>query len=386
MTLSRRPSSDPRLVGLLAFSPCAFFVVFVVFVVAFVFVFASASIAAADVEEPSSSQSDVESSTPPIPPSQSTDESVSEASATMVAAPPPIGTRHSQSLPQGDFRVGYSYERIRFREIMVSSTDRTQSEILAGGFYQKVPTELDVTLHDFEVAYAPHSRVTLVVTVPFVEKELQEFSPGPGGGRSERQTDGIGDLEFSVIVPFIKKGSESSQFHISVIAPTGSIRRGGDLGRLPYDLQIGNGTWDLEWGWTYRRDGERVAWGGQFYGIHPVGTNGLHYREGSRFNASAWTAVNIAFGISASVRVGVAKWNNIRGSDRSLDLATDGPSANPKARGGHRVDISPGLSWTIPNLVDQTLSVEFGLPVYHELDGPQLSQESSLKVGWRWVF
>lgn len=317
-------------------------------------------------------------STDPAESSPSTASAASRASP-----PPPIGVRSPTALDAGQMRLAYSFERIRSREIFVGSRDRTQSEILIG-FYQQAPTELDVTLHEFELAYAPHSRVTLVVSLPFVEKELQRLSLT--NGRSEIQTDGVGDLQVSVIVPFIRKGRESSQVHIGVKAPTGSIRRGGDMGRLPYDLQIGNGTWDLEWGWTYRGERDAFSWGAQFYGVHPVGTNGLHYREGSRFNASMWSAAEIVGGLSVSLRLGAQKQTNIRGFDRSLDLAMDGPSSNDKARGGFRVDLSPGLSLEIPELNHQRLAIEFGIPIHQDLDGPQLAREWSLKAGWQWVF
>jgi len=319
----------------------------------------------------------------PAPESKSEKSPVLETKAVRPSPAPPIGVRSSTALEAGQMRLAYSFEHIRFREILVGGRDRTPSEVL-NGFYQQAPTELDITVHEFELAYAPHSRVTLVVSLPFIQKELQRLSIA--AGRSEEQTEGIGDLQFSVIVPFIRRGRESSQIHLGIKAPTGSIRRGGDRTRLPYDLQIGNGTWDLEWGWTYRGERDLFSWGGQFWGAHPVGTNGLKYREGSRFNASIWSAVKIVGGLSASVRLGAEKRNNIRGFDRSLDLAADGPSSNDKARGGFRVDIIPGLSLEIPELNHQKLSVEFGIPVHQDLDGPQLSRDWSLKGGWQWVF
>lgn len=348
-----------------------------------------ASVGAADDIPTDEVSVDVEPASAPAPaPESESDADLAEPSPAAAhsgssAPPPPIGARFANALDGGQVRLAYSFERIHAREVFVGSRDRTQSEILIG-FYQQAPEELNVTIHDFELAYAPHPRVTLLVSMPFLVKELQRLSVSDG--RNEIQTDGIGDLQFAVIVPFIKKGRESSQVHVGFRAPTGSIRRGGDLRREPYDLQMGNGTWDLEWGWTYRGERDVFSWGGQIYGIHPVGTNGLHYREGSRFNASIWSAVNLFAGLSTSLRLGLEKRNNIRGFDRSLDLAADGPSSNDKARGGFRLDLSPGVTLVIPKLNHQRLSFEFVLPLYHDLDGPQLGREWSLKAGWQWVF
>lgn len=302
--------------------------------------------------------------------------------------PPPVGVRLAEALPAGALRVAYTFERLQYREVLVGGSDRSPGEIL-GSFYQKTPVELDIDIHTLSLAYAPHERVTLVFEVPFLEKDLQRLTPdGARLVRLKDETDGVGDIAFSLVVPFIRKSNESSQLHISVEAPTGSIRRSssGETRRLPYDNQIGNGTWDLEWGWTYRGELDRFSWGGQIYGHHPVGTNGLHYREGSRYEASAWSAMRFFRRLSVSLRLGIEKQNNIRGRDRDLDLVEDGPSANDKARGGFRVDIYPGLTLDLPELNHQRLAVEFGVPVYQDLDGPQISRDWSVKAGWQWVF
>lgn len=299
------------------------------------------------------------------------------------ASPPaPIGVRRAQAIASGELRLGYSYERLRNRELQVSGADRTQTEIL-NPTSLLAPVALDVTEHIFSLAYAPHSRVTLVAEIPLIVKELEQLS---SAGRNQRQTQGLGDVSLAVIVPFIQKGRESSQLHIAVEAPTGSIQKDGPTGRLPYDNQIGNGTWDLEWGWTYRGERDHFSWGAQLMGHHPVGTNSLHYREGSRFDVSMWSGVRVFRGLSASLRLAGQKQNNTRGADRNLSLVTDGPAANTKARGGFRVDLNPGITLELPELGRQRLAVEFGVPVYEEVDGPRLAREYSFKVGWQWVY
>jgi hypothetical protein len=188
-----------------------------------------------------------------------------------------------------------------------------------------------------------------------------------------------------MVLPFIKKGRESSHVHVGVKVPTGAYHRGGGTTRMPYDLQIGNGTWDLAWGWTYRGELDWLAWGGQISGIHPQGRNGLHYRDGSRFLMTGWSAVRLFAGLSTSVRLELEKINNISGRDRSLDQAAD-PSNNSKMRGGMSLQISPGLSFDVPQLPHQRIAVEATLPLWENLDGAQLKRDWALEVGWRWGF
>jgi hypothetical protein len=79
------------------------------------------------------------------------------------------------------------------------------------------------------------------------------------------------------------------------------------------------------------------------------------------------------------------KQNNIQGRDRALDPIDD-PSANSKTRGGTRFTLAPGLALDLPQLEGQRLSVEFGVPVHQDLDGPQLERDWTLEAGWQWEF
>lgn len=306
--------------------------------------------------------------------------------------PPPIGVRFGEPLEAGDserFRVAYSYERIQKQGLVVSDRDVSQGQVLLGNapplpVYVRLPRSLAVTAHTFQLSYAPHPRVTLVAEIPFIVKELETLDAS--GFRSQTETQGIGDVGFALIVPFIRKGNESSHVHVGFDAPTGSIRRGGDTMRLPFDSQIGNGTYDLEWGWTYRGHADRFAWGGQVVGRHPIRKNDLNYREGSRYAVSLWGVARIFQGLSASLRMDWEKRNNIRVRDPLPNAAIMDPSDNPKARGGTLLTIRPGLTLEIPQLRNQRVAVEFGIPFHQELDGPQLEQDWSIKAGWQWGF
>jgi len=154
---------------------------------------------------------------------------------------------------------------------------------------------------------------------------------------------------------------------------------------LPYDSQIGNGTVDFEWGWTYKGETENFSWGGQALGRHPIGRNGRDYREGSRFTGRLWAGVRIAKGVSASVRTEWEKQNNSEGFDRDLRPTFD-PAETSKLQGGAQITVAPGLSIDLPQLDGQRIAFEFGVPVYQDLDGPQLERDWTARAGWQWVY
>ena len=90
-------------------------------------------------------------------------------------------------------------------------------------------------------------------------------------------------------------------------------------------------------------------------------------------------------GLSTSLRGEWVKTNNISGFDRSMMARVD-PSQNDKTRGGERLSLAPGLSLDVPLIKGGRVAIEFGIPVYQRLDGPQLERDWNLKMGWQWVY
>lgn len=315
--------------------------------------------------------------------------------------PPPIGTRFGEPLEGPRVRVGYRFARVKAQGLLIGSRDarpRTVRDSLPLD-YEETPRALELSIHTIELAWAPHPRTTLALQVPFAKRELETLEAS--GARREDQTEGLGDVGLALVVPFIRRGRESSHVHVGFDFPSGSYRKRdrdgvGDV-RLPYDLQLGNGTVDFEWGWTYRGERDRFAWGGQALGRHPLGRNGLDYREGSRFEASIWGGVRIVAGLSASLRTQWQKQNNHENWDKSfrrsgvprdsrIEDVVD-PAENGKARGGTRFLLGPGLAYDLSGrLAGNRFSVELALPVHQDLDGPQLEQDWILTTGWQWAF
>lgn len=306
------------------------------------------------------------------------------------APPAPVGTRFALPLAGKQVRVSYQYKRAKFQGLMVADRDARPGYVRThqspSVSYDETPRALDVTTHLLEVAYAPHPRTTFALQVPFIQKDLETLE-GDTAYRRRDQTDGVGDISFALIVPFIRRGRESSHVHVAFDIPNGSIRKHDFAGKhLPYDSQIGNGTFDFEWGWTYRGERDWLSWGGQAVGHHPIDENGLGYREGSRFEASLWGGVRLVDGLSTSLRVQWQKQNNLRGRDEDFDPIED-PAENGKARGGTRFLIGPGLAYDLPGHGEgQRLALELSVPVHQDLDGPQLEQDWTLTTGWQWAF
>ena len=298
----------------------------------------------------------------------------------------PIGVLGAYTLESGEWALSYRFERSFLNDNRDGTRRLSVSEVSARGF-SVIPTKLDVELHRIGAMYAPHKRLTLSLILPIVHLDMKQQNP-PGSSFTTH-SDGVGDLEFRALVPFMEKGNETLHLQFGLSLPTGSILENDStpLGhlRLPYSMQIGSGTWDLLPGGTYLGHKGKGSWGLQATGVLRLGDNDVGYALGDRYEVTAWFGWDWTKWLNSTARIAWNDWGNVEGRDPALDPSR-APTEDPKSQEGERLDIGPGLRFALPRLRGQELAVEALFPVYQRLDGPQLETDWSLTVGWRWSF
>jgi hypothetical protein len=157
--------------------------------------------------------------------------------------------------------------------------------------------------------------------------------------------------------------------------------------RLPYAMQLGTGTFDLLPGVTYNGRVGDFSWGGQFRSeIRLEDENDEGYAWGDLYGLTGWLAYEWAPWISTSVRLDAWTQDSISGIDPNIV----GPvqTANPDFYGGEQV-----FAYFGANMVGQTgiirghrFAFEVGVPLYRNLNGPQLETDWNVIVGWQKAF
>jgi hypothetical protein len=210
-------------------------------------------------------------------------------------------------------------------------------------------------------------------------------------GTFTTRSDGLGDVKLAALWNVWEGNGQRIHLHAGLSAPTGSIDEkdvtpasmGAEV-QLSYPMQLGSGTWDLLPGITYLGQTERWSWGAQAVGTIRTDENDRDYRLGSRIDASAWAARRLGREWSASLRLVGARWADIHGADSALNPAMV-PTADPKLRGGKRVDLAFGLNFTPGRkLAGNRVGFELQKPVWQELNGPQLETDTVLTFGWQY--
>jgi hypothetical protein len=246
-----------------------------------------------------------------------------------------------------------------------------------------VPTSQVDQQHVMSVAYAPLDRLTFEFSLPYV---LREQHTEQSTGDSTFSASGIGDARLTFNVPFIENRDQETHLTAGFTFPTGSIQETDGAGnRLPYDMQLGSGTWDIVWGITYTGRLEKIGWGGEIHGVYRIGENSVGYRQGTVYAASAWMTAAPFSHVGFSGRIAWERQGNLKGEDPTLDPMAS-PSNDPYRQGSNRLEVGPWVNVYLPYLGGHRFGVEWLFPVFEDASGPQLAQDWTLTAGFQWLY
>ena len=300
---------------------------------------------------------------------------------------PPLGVPAGHTLKGGGIAIGYAYGIDRF-EGLRSGTDKVSpARYVARTGYRSAPTNFEVERHEFAFMYAPNHRVTAMLEVPLIRKEMRSVT---ATSSYVSRAEGLGDVRITAIARFMERGRERLYFSAELGIPTGRISLRDDTSpngdeRLPYPMQIGAGVWHLKPGLTYLGYAGSTTWGGQVTTLFRLGDNGSGYTPGNHYEITTWIARRWHKALSTSLRLDYTSWTNTSGADPRID-STLTPAADPMRRSGQRFDLVSGLDLHLPFVTNQSLAIEVAVPLLESLDGPQPSFDWGLKAGWRWSF
>ncbi|MEM8953032.1 MAG: transporter [Verrucomicrobiota bacterium] len=303
----------------------------------------------------------------------------------------PIGVMGDHTHEAGEIMFSHRFMYMDMRPNFVGSDKVSDRQVItpkpAGEGFLVTPTDMSMEMHMFGLMYAPTDDITLMFMIPWVSKEMDHLRRD-GLTFTTRSRD-FGDLKVAGLVKIYDANRQRIHLNLGVSAPTGATNKsdfvpGIGNTRLPYPMQIGSGTWDLILGGTYLGQSDHFSWGAQAIGTVRTGTNDQGYTLGNAIVGNVWGAWETTPFLSLSTRFSISSWGNIDGVDRSLVTPpTVVPTADPNLRGGTRVDWAGGVNFLFTDgfLKGARLAFEAGLPLYQDLDGPQLGTDWFLTTG-----
>ncbi len=262
-------------------------------------------------------------------------------------------------------------------------------DVLNQGF-SIVPLAMTMDMHMLGAMYGVNDNLTVMVMAPYLDLEM-DLVTGMGVNFTTRSS-GLGDIRLNSLYRLARYGHHDFNLNAGISVPTGSIdeRDATPMGPdqpLPYPMQLGSGTWDLLPGITYTGHTDDLYWGAQAAAVLRLGENDNDYTLGNRFRLTGWVSKSWTAALSSSVRLAADWWGNIDGADSNLPAMAPMmvPTADPDRRGGRRYDALLGASIapTTGALRSHRFGIEFGMPIYQNLDGPQLETDWTATIGWQ---
>lgn len=308
----------------------------------------------------------------------------------------PIGVMGDHLHAKGSWMVGYHYEQSRTSGYRNGASKVSNASVMAA--YGEAATKMDMSMHMLELMYGVTDDFSLMLMPQYMYMDMTHKSSHGGGHSHEHSVEGLGDTELTGLYSIFKQqnGENRQRAHLNmgVSLPTGSIdetftNHHGNLYHMPYNMQLGSGTFDPIIGATYIAESPVWSWGAQTLNYIRVGKNDEGYRLGNKYTATAWVARNISEFVSLSFRLEGEAWENVSGQDSSLPITTIA-GANPDELAGERIMANVGLNLlagpSLGALKGQRLALEFGVPLHERFSGPQPDSDYRLNIGWQAAF
>ncbi len=325
----------------------------------------------------------------------------------------PIGVMGDHMHAKGGWMISYRYMRMEMKNSRDGTSSISPEEIVttvANPFFGRpmqpptlrvVPTKMTMDMHMFGAMYAPTDWLTLMLMGSYIKKDMDHITfAGPAGttvrGGFTTRSSGFGDTKLGGLIRLFDNDKHHFHLNAGFSLPTGSISEEDDIltptgarpsPTLPYPMQLGSGTVDFLPGITYTGKSENVAWGAQYSGVIRLeDENYKDYSLGDEHRLTAWGSYSWQPWISTSLRIAGQTIDKISG--QNPDIVAPVQTADPDNQGGERVDLLLGV-----NLIGHTgalagnrLALEFGAPVYQDLNGPQLETDWSITLGYQKAF
>jgi len=296
----------------------------------------------------------------------------------------PLGLAGGRTLDQGEYQLGYRFERVNFRGVWLENDSLPVDEVLET--FGVAPLTLENTTHYLSAAYAPTSDLTLMASMIFSQRTREQLDPTIGEPYAT-EIDELGDLEITGLYKVFDQNGARAHLQVGAVVPVGAF----DIGAtepLPYDMRPGGGTFAVLPGATAAAQNEVGTVGAQLAGTFYLGTNSSDYAPGDRLDGSAWASYRVNDNFSVSARTRYQSWSGFAGADPALDRLRD-PGNDAANLGGRRVDLLAGINVLLPessSLAGHRVALEWTFPVHQSYDGPQLGADWGISLGWQASF
>jgi len=313
----------------------------------------------------------------------------------------PAGIMTGHVHDKNQWMFSYRYMHMQMSGNQNGTTNISNENIFTT--YLMAPDKMQMDMHMLMVMYGVTNRLTLMAMthITYTQMSMSMFSVSShhhGGNSTETahhmSAQGLGDVKLSALFGIVKIENCQLIGILGVNVPTGSIAVKGEQAdmlyagqRLPYNMQLGSGSFDVLPGIGYIGQHNQVSWGAQAQAVIRTHDNNNGYRWGNELGLTTWINRQWWTCLGTSLRAEANVAGQLQGQDPTLYKYNE-PAAHPYNYGGQKLNAFAGLSFRPPKgaLNRQSLAFEYGLPIYQNLNGIQMSARQMINAAWSLTF
>ena len=317
----------------------------------------------------------------------------------------PIGVMTDHIHRKGEWSLTYSYMNMQMHGNLMGAEKVSDEQVYQN--YVMAPNKMTMQMHMLMGMYGVTSKLTVMGMLNYVANDMSmDMMPMnmmmnmPGmtmntaNMPTSSKSSGLGDTKIYALYNVLRGCNRRLIFGMGLSIPTGSISAKGETMSgenqvLAYPMQIGTGTFDLLPSVAYTGVSNSFSWGFSAYGNIKTSTNNEGYAWGNSGSFTGWFAYKCCSHLSCSARVEGTAIGKMSGYDpRIAILMYNDPNANAANYGGTHATFLLGVNLYQPTgcLKGNRLQVEYGIPVYQNLNGPQMSMKGVLQLGLQHTF
>lgn len=307
--------------------------------------------------------------------------------------PTPAGVMISHVHQKNEWMISYRFMGMNMGDLAQGISARGENDVLST--YAAYPDFMRMNMHMLMAMCGISDRLTVMTMFNYSSGYMEMTMPvGRNLHHHGMSSAGLGDTKLYALYALSKKPIEQILVSLGVNLPTGSIMNKGEPGammypnqRLPYNMQLGSGTYDLLPGITYLSQKRKMTYSAQMTSVLRTNYSAIGYKLGNELDLNAWTGWQWLPFMSSTLRLEGTIAGKIKGKDQSLDIFVE-PSANSFNYGGKRVYTYIGSSIQPKSgfLKSNRLCAEYGLPIYQDLNGIQMKTKNSFYLAWLITF
>ena len=312
----------------------------------------------------------------------------------------PVGMMGDHLLKKGKSMLSISYMKMSMNENYIDAKKISDQEILKlpnpGGMPKNisvVPQEMYMDMVMLGAMHAPTNSLTLMGMTSFTRKymKLRTYQPmmerNPLGDFTTKSSD-LSTVNLSALFKIrdaygykfhaqlgLEKNLGKNSLRGMVLMPMGSI---GSI-PLPYGMQSGDKSLSLLSALTFSKIHMKWKLGGQIKS--KINLDSEEWNFGDRTEINLWAQRDLNKISAWSLRLKMENIDSIEGFSEEIKAPVQ--TSNPLNYGGTKVSIGLGINTILEKGI---IGVETVIPIKQDLNGPQMSLDWGLQIGYHLSF